>query len=208
MQLESSQQELPPALQNPNSNQYIQLYDERGNPINPRAREYGRRSREAQNDVLAAIGVVEKRPSPSDNLPGTYEEQLEQLENEDSVGNAIALFSTLSGNLCTWWVGSLRDRILVGLPFPWECNSYIFVKTFRFRDSLHFSQIAASEYEVSGYSIVYAGFVPRLLSTVGVQATVYMALVFRPLDNILFRARATRKTRLLVQRWRHVINDW
>ncbi|KAF2109084.1 hypothetical protein BDV96DRAFT_503666 [Lophiotrema nucula] len=191
VQLESSQQELPPELQHPGRNRHVQVYDERGNPINPRAREYGRRSREAQNDVLAAIGVVEKRPSPSDSLPGTYEEQLQQLENEDSVGNFIALSSTLSGNLCTWWVGSLRDRIL----------------TFRFRDSLHFSQIVASEYQVSTNAITYAGFVPRLLSTVGVQATVYMALVFRPLDNLLFRARAARKTRQLVQRWRHVIND-
>ena len=96
-----------------NINKYIQLYDERGNPINPRAYEHGRNFREAQNDVLSSIGVVQRRRSPSEDLPGSYEERLEQLDNEDSVGNAIALTSTLTENLCTWWIGSLRDRILV-----------------------------------------------------------------------------------------------
>jgi len=98
-------------------NKHIQLYDERGNPINPRAYEHGRRFREAQNDVLSSIGVVQRRRSPSEGLPESYEERLEELENENSVGNAIALASTVVENVCTWWIGSLRDRILVGLHF-------------------------------------------------------------------------------------------
>ena len=66
--------------------------------------------------MLSSIGVVQRRRSPSEDLPGSYEERLERLDNEDSAGNAIALASTLTENLCTWWIGSLRDRILVGGP--------------------------------------------------------------------------------------------
>jgi hypothetical protein len=99
---------------------YEQAYDERGHPINPRSREHGRALREAQNDVLAAIGVVERRLSTSsslEDLPSLKRriERLERLETEDSVGNTIALVSALSENISTWWVGCLRDRILVGL---------------------------------------------------------------------------------------------
>ena len=98
---------------------YEQAYDERGHPINPRSREHGRALREAQNDVLAAIGVVERRLSTSsslEDLPSLKRriERLERLETEDSVGNTIALVSALSENISTWWVGCLRDRILVG----------------------------------------------------------------------------------------------
>lgn len=97
---------------------YEQAYDERGHPINPRSREHGRVLREAQNDVLAAIGVVERRLSTSslEDLPSLKRriERLERLETEDSVGNTIALVFALSENISTWWVGCLRDRILVG----------------------------------------------------------------------------------------------
>jgi hypothetical protein len=91
----------------------MQLYDERGNPINPRAHDHGRRLREAQNDVLASIGVVERRRSPSQHLPGAYKERLQLLDDEDTAGNAINIASTLSETVCTWWIGSLRDRICV-----------------------------------------------------------------------------------------------
>jgi hypothetical protein len=113
IQLASSQQEVPPEARDPNANRYIQLYDERGNPINPHAHDHGRRLREAQNDVLASIGVVERRRSPSRDLPGSYRERLQLLDDEDTAGNAIALASTLSQTVCTWWIGSLRERIYV-----------------------------------------------------------------------------------------------
>ena len=76
--------------------------------------------REAQNDVLAAIGVVERRLSTSsslEDLPSLKRriERLERLETEDSVGNTIALVSALSENISTWWAGCLRDRILVSV---------------------------------------------------------------------------------------------
>ena len=113
IQLPPSVPDILPEAQASNPNRYIQLYDERGNPINPRAHEHERRLREAQNDVLASIGVVERRKSPSEHLPGSYEERLQQLDDEDMAGNAVALASTLGENFCTWWIGSIRERILV-----------------------------------------------------------------------------------------------
>jgi hypothetical protein len=114
IQLESSQSEIPSRYQEATVNNYIQLYDERGNPINPRSNDYAKKLRSAQNDVLASVGVLEKRRSLTEGLPGPNDERLGLLEAEDTVGNAIALTSTLTENLCTWWVGIIRERLLVG----------------------------------------------------------------------------------------------
>jgi hypothetical protein len=115
IQLESSQSDIPQRYQDFNGSNYVQLYDERGNPINPRSREYGKKFRNAQNDVLAAVGVVERRPSPSEGLPGSYEERLDELDVEDTIGLVLGTGFTVSQYLCTWWVGTIRDRVMVRL---------------------------------------------------------------------------------------------
>lgn len=81
--------------------------------MNPRSRDHGKSLRNAQNDVLAAVGVVERRRSPADDLPGSYEERLDELDVEDTVGGVLGSVSAVSQQLCTWWVGSIRDRVLV-----------------------------------------------------------------------------------------------
>ena len=81
--------------------------------MNPRSHDYAKKLRGAQNDVLASVGVLEKRRSPAEGLPGPNDERLEPLEMEDTVGNAVALTTTLTENLCTWWLGAIRERILV-----------------------------------------------------------------------------------------------
>ena len=136
--------------------------------------------------------MVERRSAPSDNLPGAYEDRLAQLEYEDSVGNAVALASTLSENACTWWIGSLKDRVL----------------TFRFPQSLPFARIVATEYQLSGSAIIYAGFPARLLGQVCAQACVYAAYVVRPLDRLLFVTRASRRTKQFLQRWKNATRSW
>lgn len=89
--------------------------------MNPLSRELGRTLREAQNDVLAAIGVVEvvdrKPPPSSEQLQHINQrvEKLDKLEVEDTVGNVVALFFAISEYACGWWIGCLRDRILVSL---------------------------------------------------------------------------------------------
>ncbi|KAF2730411.1 hypothetical protein EJ04DRAFT_473792 [Polyplosphaeria fusca] len=175
------------------SNSYTQLYDDRGNPINPRAREHGRRFREAQNDVLASIGVVEvvaRRRLPSEDLPGAFDERMKELEHEQSMGDWITRGSVFGGSLCTWWIGSLRDRLL----------------TFRFHNAMPFAQIVASEFERSGRSMIYSGYVTQHAFTFGVRQLGFLALSFRPVDRILLALRATRKTKLALRWWRSVIN--
>jgi hypothetical protein len=190
VQIDTSQQDASTVTQ-AFSNRYVQLYDERGSPVNPRAHDHGRRLRQAQNDVLSSIGVVERRPSPSD-LPGAYKERLEQLHNEDLVGSAVALVSTLTENTCTWWLGSLRDRLL----------------TFRYRDTVFFTRIVAREYQRSGPMMIYAGFPGQLLFTASVQAFAYVAYMVRPVDRLLNVTHATRKTKNFFQQWKNVSRTW
>lgn len=38
---------------------------------------------------------------------------MRELEEEDTVGHTLAITSTLTENVCTWWIGSLRERLLV-----------------------------------------------------------------------------------------------
>ncbi|KAF1980898.1 hypothetical protein K402DRAFT_399044 [Aulographum hederae CBS 113979] len=49
---------LPPGITRP----YVQQYDDRGRPINPASRAHARALREAQNDVLEALEIVERKP--------------------------------------------------------------------------------------------------------------------------------------------------
>ncbi|KAH7391947.1 hypothetical protein BKA66DRAFT_510513 [Pyrenochaeta sp. MPI-SDFR-AT-0127] len=184
VQLESAQSGLPRLYQEATANSYVQLYDERGNPIHPHSHSYGKKLRDAQNDVLASVGVVERRRSPSEGLPGSNEEHLDLLEAEDNVGNAIHLASTLTENLCTWWIGILRDRLL----------------TFRYRDAVPFAQIVASERAMSGANLVYTGIAPYLLAAFGKQAVVYSAFVYQPIDRLIYSIRASQKTRSFVRR--------
>ena len=191
IQLAASQSDepLPERYREAEANNYIQLYDERGTPINPRAQAYSKRLRDAQNDVLASVGVLERRRSPAEGLPGSYEERLDELESEETVGNVLALTSTVVENLCTWWIGTIRDRIL----------------TFRIPDALSFLQIVASERAASGNSIAYTGFTSRFVSMFGIQACVYAAYAYQPLDRLVQITRASSKTRRVLRRSRSVL---
>ncbi|KAG9196672.1 hypothetical protein G6011_01793 [Alternaria panax] len=185
VQLEASQSDLPRRYHEATANNYIQLYDERGNPINPRSHQYGKKLRGAQNDVLASVGVVERRHAPADGFPRPSQERLELLEAEDTVGNAVALATTLAENLCTWWIGS----------------------TFRYPHALAFSHIAASEHALSGTSIVYAGFVSRVFATMNIQAVVYSIFVYQPVERVLYATRASPKTRNLFRQAKKAIRS-
>ncbi|OCK74708.1 hypothetical protein K432DRAFT_363251 [Lepidopterella palustris CBS 459.81] len=175
----------------PNDNSYVQVYDDRGHPINPRSREHGRLLREAQNDVLAAIGVVERRPSPPSEMSLQYlnerKEKLEMLEAEDSVGNSIAIVSALSKYVSTWWIDCLRDGLL----------------TFNTPIDARFTELVSSQYRLAGFwSFFCAGFPAHLLSSVAVQITGYIGLSFRPIERLLLWARASRRTKRFFQKWR------
>jgi hypothetical protein len=141
--------------------------------------------------VLASVGVVERRLSPTLGFPGSSQERLELLEAEDTVGNAIALVTTLAENLCTWWIGTIRERILV----------------FRYSHAFTFSQIAVSEYALSGTSMIYAGFFSRMFATMNIQAIVYSTFVYQPMQRLLYATRASAKTRNFFRRAKKVIKS-
>ncbi|KAF1965038.1 hypothetical protein BU23DRAFT_490949 [Bimuria novae-zelandiae CBS 107.79] len=170
-----------PAQTTTSTSEYVQLTSVQ----QERAHDHGRRLREAQNDVLASIGVVERRRSPSQSLPGSYEERLRELEEEDTVGHAVAITSTLTENACTWWVGSIRERLL----------------TFRYPVVHSFSSIVSSERHLSGRSLIYSGFLARSLYQLCVQATVYGAHILRPVERLLIH-HGSRKSRYFYRRWR------
>ncbi|KAF1920081.1 hypothetical protein BDU57DRAFT_533896 [Ampelomyces quisqualis] len=181
IQLESSQADLPQRYQDFNGNNYIQLFDERGNPMNPRSREYGKKLRNAQNDVLAAVGVVKRRRSPSAGLLGSYEYRLDELDAEDSVGGILSSTFTTYQNICTWWIGVVRDRIL----------------TFRYHEAMPFAQIVALEHAVSGTSIVYTGLLPTVYTTVCSQSVLYLISTYQPLLRLLHLTHAGGRRRKL-----------
>ncbi|KAI1588604.1 hypothetical protein PtrEW7m1_000440 [Pyrenophora tritici-repentis] len=189
IQLESSQSEIPARYHEASAHNYIQLYDERGNPINPRSQQYGRKLRSAQNDVLASVGVVERRRSSSHGLPGSSEERFELLEAEDTVGNGVALVTTLTENLCTWWIGTIGDRIL----------------TFRYHHALSFGQIVAFEYAQSGTSVIYAGFASRMLATMNIQTIIYSTVLYQPIERLLYATRAGSRTKSFFRQIRKVL---
>jgi hypothetical protein len=204
IQLESSQEELPARYQDFDGNNYIQLYDERGSPINPRARDYGKKLRNAQNDVLAAVGVVERRRSPSERRSGAYEQRLDALDVEDTAGNALAVAVTLAENGCTWWIGTIRDRLLVRI-LCLSPKHLLTVQTFRYPDATSFAQIVASEYKLSSRSIMHAGFMTRIFSTICSQTILYSVLVYRPWTRLLQFTGATSKVHKLFRRSRYAL---
>lgn len=208
IQLESAQSEIPSRYYEATANSYVQLYDERGNPINPRSHQYGKKLRGAQNDVLASVGVVERRRSPAEGLPGSSQERFQILEAEDTMGNAIALTTTLAENICTWWIGSIRDRLLVRCPaLILDIQLLTLVQTFQYRPGLSFSHILRSECALSGHPIIYEGFAPQLFASVNIQTAMYSMLVYQPIERLLYATRASAPTRNLFRRTKKLLRS-
>lgn len=97
------------------SGPYVQLYDERGHPINPTSRALGRRIRQAQNDVLAAIGVVERTTLRLGDEHALSDDNaiLENLQDEVLIGNICSFESSLTNWLSTLWIDSIRKQLMV-----------------------------------------------------------------------------------------------
>ena len=76
---------------------------------------------------------------------------------------------------------------------------------FRYSDAASFAQIIASEFDASGLSIMYAGFVPSVFSTMCSSPILYSVLVHRPLERLLRVTRATSKTHSLFRRSRDAL---
>lgn len=67
---------------------YVQQYDERGHPVNPASKLFGRELRRAKNDVLSTMGIVVS--GEDGNLGATREREKVNLlmtENDLRPGN-------------------------------------------------------------------------------------------------------------------------
>jgi hypothetical protein len=116
----SQDSELP--IQPPRSDQ--QQYNARGEPISLITKRHNEAMIKASNEVLAAVGVCEKKDRLIDRLSGELPDGEQRIylsddewriikEGEDDIGETIRMTGETSRNLLTWWVMGLRRRIEV-----------------------------------------------------------------------------------------------
>ena len=90
-----------------------QQYNDRGRPVNPQSRAFARELRAAQNDVLAAVGVcIRSSPLEEEARPPKPEEGV-KLEDDELYSSIISLSGVIIKQTSVWWIGALRDRIMV-----------------------------------------------------------------------------------------------
>ncbi|OJD32401.1 uncharacterized protein BKCO1_3800091 [Diplodia corticola] len=163
-------------------------YDERGHPANPRARALGRALRDAQNDILAAVGVVERKrvhiagfPLPPPKDPRVTK----QVEAEDLSGTLVAICGTLTRYAGTWWVGALQDRVLT-YDYPLE---------------LSFSDLVGAQLASAGPAgFLFAGLPAQLISMIMNDGDLWASFVVSLIDDAVFRSSLSRKSRVAISR--------
>ncbi|KAL4890907.1 hypothetical protein BDV59DRAFT_183364 [Aspergillus ambiguus] len=88
---------------------YVQHYDERGHPVNPESKVFGRELRRAKNDILSTMGIV---VSEEGDAAGPSEQQkIERITAENDYGLIMATLDQISAFLGTWWTSSLTHRL-------------------------------------------------------------------------------------------------
>ena len=102
--------------------EYVQHYDVRGHPENSPSRSAARRSRRAQNDVLATVGVcvnVDKNGKlvTASSLDSSFDKakvkKLQEIATENLVGIWLGVVVNLVNFLSTFFVEGLRERFQV-----------------------------------------------------------------------------------------------
>lgn len=102
-----------------------QQYNTRGEPVCAATKRQKEAMIAASNEVLAAVGVCEKKDALLDRLNEELPEDKQRVrltdhewkivrEGEDDHGETIRMVAETSRNFLTWWVMSLRRRIQVG----------------------------------------------------------------------------------------------
>ncbi|TQB72828.1 hypothetical protein MPDQ_006390 [Monascus purpureus] len=89
---------------------YVQHYDERGHPINPESKQFGRELRRAKNDILSTMGVV---VSGEDGNSGISNEQrkINLIAAENDYGLFVATLDQILVFIGSWWTSSLAGRV-------------------------------------------------------------------------------------------------
>ncbi|KAL1304645.1 hypothetical protein AAFC00_003608 [Neodothiora populina] len=107
-------------------NFYSQRHDIKGNPINEDAKHRAEAQIAAKNEVLAAVGVCEKKNKEARGTSGTVslsdEEWKVIRESENNLGETARIISECIRHASSFWLIALRRRIQAGvidsrLPF-------------------------------------------------------------------------------------------
>ncbi|KAL5342600.1 hypothetical protein BJX70DRAFT_300471 [Aspergillus crustosus] len=91
-----------------NADDYVQHYDERGHPVNPESKSYGRELRRAKNDILSTMGIV---VSEDANRGRSEQEKIEAILAENDCGLVMVTLDQISAFLGSWWTTSLTSRM-------------------------------------------------------------------------------------------------
>ncbi|KAL4798914.1 hypothetical protein BDV19DRAFT_402188 [Aspergillus venezuelensis] len=109
---------------------YVQHYDERGHPVNPESKTFGRELRRAKNDILSTMGIV---VSEDANRGRNQQEKIDAIVTENDLGLAMVTLDQFSVFLGSWWTTSLTGRIQTFKSFAhvpltrivnYECASF------------------------------------------------------------------------------------
>lgn len=108
----------PPRTESTASAAYVQQYDSRGRPTNPTTDNLNAELRKAQNDVLAVVGVVERK-DVSNKIKETKQRIVNErrrillLEEQDQ-GEMLGFVLLLTLKLLQTWSESFVQRIQIG----------------------------------------------------------------------------------------------
>lgn len=98
---------------------YKQQYDSKGRPINPATEARNQAMRDAQNGVLAVVGVVEAKESLEHELDrqllSKQQARAKLLKAEQARGELVDLLVSFLGLAVTWWPEALLRRVQIGL---------------------------------------------------------------------------------------------
>ncbi|KAL5003889.1 hypothetical protein BDV10DRAFT_154574 [Aspergillus recurvatus] len=87
---------------------YVQHYDERGHPVNPESKSFGRDLRRAKNDILSTMGIV---VSEDANRGRNEQQKIDAIVTENDYGLVMVTLDQISVFLGSWWTTSLTGRI-------------------------------------------------------------------------------------------------
>ena len=91
----------------------LQLYDERGRPVNHETKKINKDIIRSHNEVMQVIGVAEPDHPVVDPQ---VEKQRQQNEDEDQIGRRLTTLGRTLGVVGVWGVNGIRLRNLVSLP--------------------------------------------------------------------------------------------
>lgn len=122
--------------------QYTQQFSTRGHPTNTSTDRLFQNFCNAQNEVLAACGVVvrkdliHQRKHIPVHIPDAV--KIDQLDSENKLGFIVKVCDRIAGNILTWWLHILRRQIVV--RFLTSIQIYTDDNRFRRRGQRHLSQ--------------------------------------------------------------------